>query len=91
MDNLTNHKPDNYLVWAILSTLLCCMPFGIVAIVKATQVDTFWAQGNQAEAIEAANAAKKWTIVSAVSSVAVWSIYVLIVVVIAAIACELQY
>ncbi|MBQ3196871.1 MAG: CD225/dispanin family protein [Alistipes sp.] len=91
MNNLTNHKPDNYLVWAILSTVLCCMPFGIVAIVKATQVDTFWAQGNQAEAIEAANAAKKWTIVSAVSSVAVWSIYVLIVVVIAAIACELQY
>ena len=91
MNNLTNQKPDNYLVWAILSTLLCCMPFGIVAIVKATQVDTFWAQGNQAEAIEAANAAKKWTIVSAVSSVAVWSIYVLIVVVIAAIACELQY
>ena len=88
MNNLTNHKPDNYLVWAILSTLLCCMPFGIVAIVKATQVDTNCAQVNQAEAIEAANAAKKWTIVSAVSSVAVWSIYVLIVV-IAAIACEL--
>ena len=81
MNNLTNHKPDNYLVWAILSTLLCCMPFGIVAIVKATQVDTFWAQGNQAEAIEAANAAKKWTIVSAVSAVAVWFIYGLIVVI----------
>ena len=81
MNNLTNQKPDNYLVWAILSTLLCCMPFGIVAIVKATQVDTFWAQGNQAEAIEAANAAKNWTIVSAVSAVAVWFIYVLIVVI----------
>ena len=59
MNNLTNQKPDNYLVWAILSTVLCCMPFGIVAILKASQVDTFWAQGNQAEAIEAANAAKK--------------------------------
>ena len=81
MNNLTNQKPDNYLVWAILSTLLCCMPFGIVAIVKATLVDTFWAQGNQEEAIEAANAAKKWTIVSAVSAVAVWFIYVLIVVI----------
>ena len=81
MNNLTNQKPDNYLVWAILSTLLCCMPFGIVAIVKATQVDTFWAQGNQAEAIEAANAARKWTIVSVVSAVAVWFIYVLIVVI----------
>ena len=55
MNNLTSQKPDNYLVWAILSTVLCCMPFGIVAILKASQVDTFWAQGNQAEAIEAAN------------------------------------
>ena len=88
MNNLTNQKPDNYLVWAILSTVLCCMPFGIVAILKASQVDTYWAQGNQAEAIEAANAAKKWTIVSAVSAAAVWLIYVLIVV-IAAITGEL--
>lgn len=88
MNNLTSQKPDNYLVWAILSTVLCCMPFGIVAIIKASQVDTFWAQGNQAEAIEAANAAKKWTIVSAVSSAAILFVYVLIVS-IAAIVAEL--
>ena len=24
----------NHLVWAILSTLFCCLPFGIVSIVK---------------------------------------------------------
>ena len=88
MNNLTNQKPDNYLVWAILSTVLCCMPFGIVAILKASQVDTFWAQGNQTEAIEAANAAKKWTIISVVSSAAILFIYVLIVS-IAAIVAEL--
>jgi len=23
---------DNYLVWAILSTIFCCLPFGIVSI-----------------------------------------------------------
>ena len=64
------------------------MPFGIVAILKASQVDTLWAQGNQTEAIEAANAAKKWTIISVVSSAAILFIYVLIVS-IAAIVAEL--
>ena len=29
-------KPDNNLVWAILCTLLCCLPFGIVSIVYAS-------------------------------------------------------
>ncbi len=57
--NTTPKKPDNYLVWAILSTLLCCMPFGIVAIIKATQVDTYWANGNYDEAYAAADSAKK--------------------------------
>ena len=30
----------NYLVQAILTTLFCCLPFGIVAIVYAAQVNT---------------------------------------------------
>ena len=81
METVNGQKPDNYLVWAILTTLLCCMPFGIVAIVKATQVDTYWAQGNQTGAIEAANAAKKWSIVSAISAAVVWFIYLLVVVI----------
>lgn len=62
-------KPDNYLVWAILSTVFCCLPLGIVAIVKASKVDTLWAQGLQEEAIEAANDAKKWSIIGAVAGV----------------------
>lgn len=39
-------KPDNFLPWAIISTILCCLPFGIVAIVYATQVDSYWFSGN---------------------------------------------
>ena len=54
-------KPDNGLVWAILSTVLCCLPFGIVAIIKATQVDTFWASGNFDAAYQAASDARKWS------------------------------
>ena len=33
--------PPNYLVWAILSTLCCCQPLGIVAIIFAANVNKF--------------------------------------------------
>ena len=68
--------PDTYLVWAILATLLCCMPFGIVSIVKASQVSTLYYQGNYAEARAASRAARNWAIASAVSSGAIVLVYV---------------
>ncbi len=37
--------PKTYLVHAILCTLFCCMPFGIVAIVYAAQVESNWSKG----------------------------------------------
>jgi hypothetical protein len=52
--------PDNYLVWAILVTIFCCVPFGIVAIVKAASVNSLWDAGNYDKSIEAAASAKKW-------------------------------
>lgn len=58
-------KPDNYLVWAILSTFLCCLPLGAVAIVKSTKVDNLWLSGNHAEAIQASQSAKQWALISA--------------------------
>lgn len=57
----------NNLVWAILTTLLCCLPFGIVAIVKAAQVDGKAAVGDYAGAQAAADSARNWSIWSAVS------------------------
>ncbi|MBP5596357.1 MAG: CD225/dispanin family protein [Pseudobutyrivibrio sp.] len=57
--------PDNYLVWAILTTILCCLPFGIVAIVYSTKVNSLWITGHTVEAMEAAKSAKTWSIVSA--------------------------
>jgi hypothetical protein len=59
--------PDNYLVWAILTTLFCCLPTGIVSIVYSTKVSGLWAQGQYAEARAAADNAKKWAIISAVA------------------------
>ncbi|ETW21811.1 CD225/dispanin family protein [Mycobacterium gastri] len=68
-------QPDNYLVWSILVTLFCCLPLGIVAIVKSTQVSGLWAQGRYAEAQAAADAAKKFCIWSAIAGVVVLVIY----------------
>jgi hypothetical protein len=61
--------PNNYLVGSILVTLFCCLPLGIVAIVKSTQVNGLWAQGRYAEAQAAAATAKKlviWTLITGV-------------------------
>ncbi len=59
-------EPDNYLVWAILCTVLCCLPLGIVSIVYSTRVSGLWGQGRYAEAQTASDNAKKWAIVGAV-------------------------
>ena len=53
-----NSKPDNWLIWAILSTVLCCLPLGIVSIIYATKVDNLWNSGQQEEAIKASNMAR---------------------------------
>lgn len=56
--------PNNYLVFSILATLLCCLPTGIAAIVSSTRVNTAWAQGNKAAALKHAEHAKLWCIIS---------------------------
>ena len=60
--------PDNYLVWAILTTILCCLPFGVVSIVYAAQVNSKWAMGDMAGAYEASRNARLWAIWSAAST-----------------------
>ncbi|PKA82805.1 interferon-induced transmembrane protein [Ulvibacter sp. MAR_2010_11] len=64
--NSLGTPPDNNLVWAILCTVLCCLPFGIVSILKANKVNTLWAQGDHEGARKAASDAKKWAIWGAI-------------------------
>ncbi len=54
----------NYLVQAILCTLFCCLPFGIVSIVFAAQVSGKAAAGDYAGAQAASNSARTWCWVS---------------------------
>ena len=63
--------PDTYMVWAVLVTVFCCLPFGIVSIVKASQVSSLYSQGRYQEAVAASEAAKKWAIWSAVAGVVI--------------------
>ncbi len=56
---------QNYLIPAIVVTLCCCLPGGIVAIVYAAQVNTKLQAGDIAGAQLASNNAKLWCIISA--------------------------
>jgi len=59
--------PNNNLVWGILVTILCCLPFGIVSIVKAAKVDSLWMSGRHEEAQAAAQSARNWAIAGVVA------------------------
>ncbi|WP_347373469.1 CD225/dispanin family protein [Aequorivita sp. Q41] len=74
--------PDNNLVWAILCTVLCCLPLGIVSIIKATKVKELWALGDTVGAQKAADDAKKWALWGAGISVIGIVLYIILVVVI---------
>ncbi len=65
----------NYLVYAILCTLFCCMPFGIVAIVYAAQTQSKAQAGDLAAAQRCSAKARTWCWVSfgfGLAAVVVW-------------------
>lgn len=73
--------PKNWLVESILVTLFCCLPFGIVGIVNAANVNSRAAAGDMAGAQAAANEAKKWTKIGFFIGLGVIVLYVLFVLV----------
>lgn len=72
--------PSNYLVWSILSTLLCCLPLGIVAIIYSTKVDSAWNAGNFGEAQKASSQAKTFNTISLVCGIIACAFYFMIAV-----------
>ena len=52
--------PQNYIVWAILSTIFCCPPIGIVSIVFAAQVNSKWIAGDADGAYSSSKNARTW-------------------------------
>ena len=71
----------NYLWQSIVVTLLCCLPFGIVAIVYAAKVDGLVAAGDYAGAEAASKSAKLWVNLSAGSVLVLIAIYIILAVI----------
>ncbi|MGB7598801.1 MAG: CD225/dispanin family protein [Candidatus Sulfotelmatobacter sp.] len=71
---------QNYLVFAILATVLCCLPAGIPAIIYAAQVNGKLQAGDIAGAQAASNNAKMWCWISFGLGLAFCFIYGLIMV-----------
>ncbi len=59
-DILPPQQPKNWLVESILVTIFCCLPFGIVGIVNAAQVNSKFAAGDHLGALNASKEAAKW-------------------------------
>lgn len=78
MNTTSSYVPNN-LVWAILSTLFCCLPLGIVSIVFAAQVNGKLAAGDVAGAQEASDKAKKWAMWSAIAGVSLVVLYIIFI------------
>lgn len=71
--------PENYLAWAIISTILCCWPIGVFAIIKSTKVNSLWQQGDYAGAQKASEDAKKFSIYAAIGGLLAVVLYVIFI------------
>ena len=81
--NGMNQKPVNwvpYLVLSIISTLCCCLPFGVVGIVFSAKINSSMTAGNLEEAQNNAKMAKIWIIVSFAICILTWLIYMILIV-----------
>ncbi len=73
--------PKTWLLESILCTLFCCLPLGIVAIIKACQVDSFWKAQQYQQAQQASQEAGKWTKWGFFIGIGVYLLYVLFILV----------
>ena len=74
-------QPDNYLVWAILVTVLCCLPFGVASIIYSVKVGSLYAQGDYNGAVDASQKAKKFAMIGGIGGLIFIVIYVIFMVI----------
>ena len=71
--------PDNYMVWAVLTTLFCFFPLGIFSFVCATKVSSAYFIGDYTGAKKASDDAKKCAIWAAVLGVSSYILFFILV------------
>lgn len=74
-------KPSSYLGLAIFTTLCCCLPLGIVAIIKGNKVGDYYVMKQYDAAMAASNEAKKWCVYGIISSFVISFIWTIICVI----------
>ena len=77
---------ESYLVPSILVTVLCCLPFGIPAIIYAAQVQEKLQRGDIAGAQQSSKNAKTWCIVAVVAPFVGLILYVILMAVLGGLA-----
>lgn len=65
-DTDTSKCPPSNMVWAVLATVFCCMPAGIVSIVYSCRVSGLYAKGDFVGAKRASDRAAYWALGSAI-------------------------
>jgi hypothetical protein len=78
----TQPKIPNYLWQSIVVTVMCCLPFGVIAIVQAAKVDSLVAQGDIAGATAASRSAKNWVTASVASWLVIVGLYVVFAIIV---------
>ncbi|MCA9521891.1 MAG: CD225/dispanin family protein [Myxococcales bacterium] len=64
-----NKNIPNYMAQAILATLFCCLPLGIVAIVHASSVSARLSVDDIEGARAASDSARTWSSIAAVTGI----------------------
>jgi hypothetical protein len=68
----------NYLIPAIVVTLLCCLPTGVASIIFATQVNAKIAAGDMEGAMASSKKAKLWMFISIGAAVLLWIVVIIL-------------
>ena len=69
MEEMITPKPNNYMALAIFTTVCCCPPVGIYAIIRAMKVNDYYLMKQYDAATLASNDAKKWSVICIVLGV----------------------
>ena len=69
--------PDNKMVWSILVMVFAFLPFGIVAVMKSSEVNTKWAMGDYAGARRSADDAGTWIKYSLIAGAVIFGLVML--------------
>ena len=72
-------RPKTWLVESILVTIFCCLPFGIVSIINAAQVDSKYNSGDIDDAQRSSDEAKRWLNYSIIAAVVGIVLYIILV------------